>query len=83
MNQKISLSQGIKYGTVGLALMLFLLIWPLGIVEKSDVIKSTEIQIGQSGPINSSTNGMQLFLAMGEELEAVNRYSSLRRINID
>lgn len=77
MNQKITLSQGIKYGIIGLALLLFLLIWPVGIVEKADITRSREIQVGQSGPINSTTNGMQLFLAMGEELEAV----KLRAVN--
>ena len=74
MNQKIKLSQGIKYIIVGLALFLFLMVWPLGILQNNYISKSKEIQIGESGPISVENNGTQMFLAEGDELKAVELY---------
>lgn len=74
MNQKIKLSQGIKYVIIGFALLLFFMIWPLGIIEKHPVSKSNEIQMGESGPISVANNATQLFLAEGKELKAIELY---------
>ena len=74
MNQKIRLSQGIKYVIIGASLFLFLLIWPLGILERHPVSKSNEIQVGESGPISVANNATQLFLAEGNELKAIELY---------
>ena len=74
MNQKIKLNQGIKYVIIGFFLFLFLMIWPLGIVQNSRISKSKEIQIEESGPINVENNATQLFLAEGKELKAIALY---------
>lgn len=75
MNQKIKLNQGIKYVITGIALFMFLLIWPLGLWEKTEISKSNEIQSEESGPISVAQNGTQLFLAEGKELKAIELYA--------
>ena len=65
MNQKIKLSQGIKYAITGFALLIFLMIWPLGILQKTEVSKSNEVQLQESGPISVANNGTQMFVAEG------------------
>lgn len=74
MNQKIKLSQGIKYVITGLALLVFLMIWPMGILQKTEVSKSDEIQLKESGPISVANNGTQMFVAEGKNLKAVDLY---------
>ena len=75
MNRKIKLNQGIKYIIIGVVLLLFFMIWPLGILQNSYVSKSNEIQIRESGPINVAYNGTQMFLAEGNELKAIELYA--------
>ena len=74
MNQKIKLSQGIKYAIIGLSLLAFFLIWPLGLWQKTEVSKSKEILLEESGPINVESNATQVFLAEGNELKAIKLY---------
>ena len=74
MNQKIKLSQGIQYIICGLALLIFLLIWPLGVIQKTEVSKSNEVQVKESGPISVLNNGTQMFVAEGKNLNAVDLY---------
>lgn len=74
MNRKIKLSQGIKYGIIGLALLLFWMISNFEMIQNYSVSKSNEVQRGESGPISVASNGIQMFLAEGKELEAVELY---------
>ena len=74
MNQKIKLSQGIQYVIIGIAVIAFLLIWPLGIIQKIDTSKSNEVQLQESGPISVANNGTQMFVAQGKNLKAVDLY---------
>lgn len=74
MNQKITLSKGIKYLVVGFALLLFCLIWPLGIIQKTEVFKSNEVQVKESGPVSVANNATQMFIAEGKNLKAVDLY---------
>ena len=74
MNRKIKLSQGIKYGIIGLALLLFWMISNFEMIQNYSVSKSNEVQMGESGPISVASNGIQMFLAEGKELEAVELY---------
>ena len=74
MNRKIKLSQGIQYVICGLALLIFLLIWPLGVIQKTEVSKSNEVQVKESGPISVLNNGTQMFVAEGKNLNAVDLY---------
>ena len=74
MNQKIKISEAIKYVIIGIALFVFLLIWPLGIIEKTEVSKSNEIQLQESGPISVMHNGTQMFVAEGKNIKAVDLY---------
>lgn len=74
MNQKIKLSQGIQYVIIGIAVIAFLLIWPLGIIQKIDTSKSNEVQLQESGPISVANNGTQMFVAEGKNLKAVDLY---------
>mgnify|MGYP003314147636 CR=1 FL=1 len=66
MNQKIKLSQGIKYVIIGAALLLFLMVWPLGILQNRSVFKSDEVQSAESGPVSVANNETQMFLAKGK-----------------
>ena len=74
MNQKIKISQGIQYVIIGIALIVFLLIWPFGMIQKIDVSKSDEVQIWESDPISVLHNGTQMFVAEGKNLKAVDLY---------
>ena len=74
MNQKITLSKGIQYVITGLAVLIFCLIWPLGIIQKTEVSKSNEVQVKESGPITVANNVTQMFVAEGKELKAVDLY---------
>lgn len=74
MNQKIRLSKGIQYIIIGIAVTAFLLIWPLGVIQKTEVSKSNEVQLQESGPISVLNNGTQMFIAEGENLKAVDLY---------
>lgn len=74
MNQKIRLSKGIQYIVISLALLVFCLIWPLGVIQKTEVSKSDEVQVKESGPITVDNNVTQMFLAEGKTLKAVDLY---------
>lgn len=74
MNQKIRVSQGIQYVIIGIAVLVFLLIWPLSVLQKVDVSKSNEVQLQESGPISVQHNGTQMFVAEGKNLKAVDLY---------
>lgn len=74
MNQKIKVSQGVQCSIIGLAVLLFLLIWPAGIFHKTEVSKSEEEILSISDPISVEHNGTQMFLAEGEYLKAVELY---------
>lgn len=74
MNQKIKLSQGIKYGIIGLTLLLIWMISNFEVLQNESVSKSREIQIGESGPVSVANNGIQMFLAEGKELKAIELY---------
>lgn len=74
MNQKITLSKGIQYIIIGLAVLIFCLIWPLGVIQKTDVSKSDEVQVKESGPITVANNVTQMFVADGKTLKSVDLY---------
>ena len=74
MNQKIKINEAIKYVIIGVALFIFLLIWPLGIIERREISKSNEVQLQESGPISVMHNGTQMFVAEGKNLKAVDLY---------
>ena len=74
MNQKIRISQGIKYIMIGIAVLIFLLIWPMDVIHKTEVSKSDEKILSTSDPISVENNGTQMFIAEGNYLEAVELY---------
>ena len=74
MNQKITLSKGIQYIFISLAVLVFCLIWPLGMIQKTEVSKSDEVQVKESGPITVANNVTQMFVAEGQNLKAVDLY---------
>ena len=74
MNQKIKISQGIKYVIIGIAVLIFLLIWPMNVIHKTDVSKSDEVVLRTSDPISVENNGTQMFIAEGSYLESVELY---------
>lgn len=63
-----------QYIVIGIALFLFLLIWPLGVIHKTEVSKSEEVNLVVSDPISVENNGTQMFLAEGSYLKAVELY---------
>ena len=74
MNQKIKISQAIKYVIIGLAVLVFLMIWPANIIHKTDVSKSDENVLRVSDPISVENNGTQMFIAEGNYLDSVELY---------
>ena len=74
MNRKIKISQAVQYVIMGLALLVFLLIWPLGVIHKTDISKSGEEILKESDPISVANNGTQMFIAEGTYLKAVDLY---------
>ena len=74
MNQKIKISEGIKYVIIGLALLVFMMIWPANIIHKTDVSKSKEEILQISDPISVENNGTQMFVAEGNYLDSVELY---------
>lgn len=74
MNQKIILSKGIQYVFISLAVLVFCLIWPFGILHKTEVFKSDEVQVKESGPTSVANNATQMFIAKGKNLKAVDLY---------
>lgn len=76
MNQKIKISEGIKYCIIGIAVLVFLLIWPFGVIHKTEVSKSDEKILSVSDPISVEHNGTQMFIAEGNYLKAVKLYVS-------
>ncbi len=71
MNQRIKLSQGIEWVWPVLALLIFLLIWPLDVIKTGSVSKSGEVVLSESHPITVENNGTQMFIAQGNFLKAV------------
>lgn len=74
MNQKITVSRGIQYGIAAVAILFFLLIWPLGVIENSHTSRSDEVVLQESDPISVENNGTQMFIAEGSYLKAVELY---------
>jgi len=74
MNQKIKVSQGIQYVILGLAVIIFLLIWPMGVIHHTEISKSGEEILRESDPISVANNGTQMFIAEGTHLKAVDLY---------
>ena len=74
MNQRINLSRGIQYIIGAATILLFLLIWPLGIIENRHISKSDEVILRKSDPISVEHNGTQMFIAQGTNLSAVDLY---------
>ncbi len=74
MNQRIKLSQGIEWVWPVLAVILFLLIWPLDVIKSSSISRSGEVVLSESDPITVEHNGTQMFIAEGNFLKAVELY---------
>lgn len=67
----MKLSRGIKIVILALAILLFLGIWPLGVIQNKNVSKSKEIELRESEPITVEKNGTQMFVAEGSFLKSV------------
>ena len=74
MNQKVKLSKAISYVVVVFAVLLFLAIWPVGMIKQTYVSKSNEIMAMESDPVNVERNVTQMFVGEGGELSAVDLY---------
>lgn len=74
MNQNVKLSKAISYVVIVLAALLFLAVWPMGILKQTYVSKSNEIMAMESDPVNVEHNVTQMFVGEGGELSAVDLY---------
>ena len=74
MNQNVKLSKAISYVVIVLAALLFLAVWPMGILQQTYVSKSNEVMAMESDPINVEHNVTQMFVGEGGELSAVDLY---------
>ena len=71
MNQKMKLSKGIRIVIMAFAFLLFLGIWPLGVIQNKNISKSKEMELRESEPITVEKNGTQMFVAEGSFLQSV------------
>lgn len=74
MNQSVKLSKAISYVVIACAVLLFLAIWPAGILHQTYVSKSNEIIAMESDPVNVERNVTQMFVGEEGELSAVDLY---------
>lgn len=74
MNQSVKLSKAISYVVIVGAILLFLAIWPAGILHQTYISKSNEIIAMESDPVNVEHNVTQMFVGEGGELSAVDLY---------
>lgn len=74
MNQSVKLSKAISYIVLICAALVFLAIWPLGIIHQTYVSKSNELIAMESDPVSVEKNVTQMFVAEGGELSAVDLY---------
>ena len=74
MNQSVKLSKAISYIVLICAAIVFLAIWPLGIIHQTHVSKSNELIAMESDPVSVEKNVTQMFVAEGGELSAVDLY---------
>ena len=74
MNQSVKLSKAISYVVIACAVLLFLVIWPAGILHQTYVSKSNEIIAMESDPVNVERNVTQMFVGEEGELGAVDLY---------
>lgn len=74
MNQNVKVSKAISYVVMIVALLVFVCIWPVGILKQTHVSKSNEIIAMESDPVNVEHNVTQMFVAEEGELSAVDLY---------
>lgn len=74
MNQKLRKSKAVTYVIVAVSLLIFLLIWPLGLIHKTTILKSDETVARESGAVSVENNLTQMFVAQEGELRAVDLY---------
>lgn len=74
MNQMIKKSEAITYTIIALALLIFLAIWPFGLIQQKYVSKSDEKVAMQSEAVNVEHNLTQMFVAENDNLSAVDLY---------
>ncbi len=74
MNQSVKVSKAISYVVMVCAVLLFAMIWPVGIFQQTYVSKSNEIIAMESDPVNVEHNVTQMFVGEGGELSAVDLY---------
>lgn len=74
MNQNVKLSKAISYVVVCLAILLFLCIWPTGMLKQTYVSKSNEVVAKESKEVNVDYNVNQMFAGEDGELSAIHVY---------
>ncbi len=74
MNQNVKLSKAISYVVICLALLLFLCIWPTGMLKQTYVTKSNEVVAKESKEVNVDYNVNQMFAGEDGELSAIHVY---------
>ena len=74
MNRKIKIGQSVQYIIIFMAVVLFVSVWPIGLIQKKETIKSNEQMLRESGPVCVESNGTQKFTAQGSCLKSVDLY---------
>jgi len=74
MNRSISINKAINYIILGLAIIVVLGIWPLNLIQRSDVSKSDEMLSAESGVCNDEHMIAQVFVSRGTLLKSVDVY---------
>ena len=74
MNQQMRLSRAIEYVIIAIAAVIFLAIWPVGLIQHTNISKSDEVVAMESEAVNVEHNLTQMFVAQEGELKAVDLY---------
>lgn len=74
MNQYISFNKAINSIIIILSIILIVSIWPLNLIQRSDVSKSNEVFQTESGVCNDEHIIAQVFVSRGTKLKSVDIY---------
>ena len=74
MENKIQLSKLIQYIVIGIAILIFLMIWPTGLIKRQVTLTSKENIACESGPVSVASHIDQMFTATEGELKSVDLY---------
>lgn len=75
MNRKLKKSRAIEYAILCYAVVLMLLVGPIGILDSSRVVAGNQTTAGQTEPVGQDDRIQQVFIADGGYLESISIFA--------